>query len=182
MNYITTTVSSELKGGYMYITSKVFDLIPKQKQHYSPFGIDSCPLPNTDALLIETSNKGQQVVVGYGNSNCTSNAGETIIYCTDENATITAKAQFAGGSIGFTADDQIKITSTNETIVTASEIQLLGGANHLTQFEALDTKLGLYLTALNTNIAAAFATITVPYTPPAPLDISTAKTTNIKTA
>jgi hypothetical protein len=49
----------------------------------SPYGIDSNPIKDMEAIYAQTDGRGDQVIIGYINKNKVANAGELRIYSTD---------------------------------------------------------------------------------------------------
>jgi hypothetical protein len=54
----------------------------------TPFGIDSSPVKDMQAIFMQTGEKGKTVIVGYLNRNHISEKGETRIYSTNDTGVV----------------------------------------------------------------------------------------------
>lgn len=163
MTVITTIKSVALKAAQRTLQVLGFGKLPYFVQEYMPFGDDGCPVPGARALYQETANKNIQAISGYANTNQKSTPGEKGIYSTDANGLEKVRIQ-------------LRIDGTME---------IGGNANHLTQYEALNTALQNEVTALNaelTKIQASISSLGGTYAKVnVNVDISNSKLTNIKT-
>jgi phage gp45-like len=54
----------------------------------APFGVDSSPINDMQAIFMQTGERGKTVIVGYLNRNHISEKGETRIYSTNESGSV----------------------------------------------------------------------------------------------
>ncbi len=165
----TKYISSVITGGKRLLKALCYgrgtDI--RTTQECMPYGVDSCPVANLTAVYASTDNMGQDVTIGYINKNQQAATGEFRFYSTNSDGDLQASGWLH-------ADGKIVYTGTS--------IELLGNANHATQYEALNTQLQNYITALNAAILSGVSSAGGTYVEPTtPLDLSTAKLTNIKT-
>lgn len=122
----------------------------------SPFGIDSNPIKNMRAVYAETSSKGDRVIVGYLIPNQLADVGETRLFSTD-------------------SDGNLK---TYFWLKKDGSIEIGAAANHMTQFEALQTAFNKLRDDFNQHVHSSNGT---PPTIQSTADMSGAKITNVKT-
>jgi hypothetical protein len=123
-----------------------------------PFGIDSKPVKDKIAVHSTTQNKDATVILGYLLQSEKTSEGETRIFATDQD-----------GVEVF--DIYLKNDGTCE---------FGGSGDFFVRYLALNTGLQAFITELNAQLTAGFAT--VPYTwPGVSLDISNSKIDKIKT-
>jgi hypothetical protein len=161
---IATIKSNIVNAGKRALQVLGFGQMAAVADEYAPWGVDSCPLPNTEALYFYTTNRNRQAIAGYRNNKQATTAGETRIYGTDTSGNVVC-------NIWIRNDSNILIgTST-----TPSDY-----AHHFVRYEDLNTHLQSYITDLNTQIGIGVASGGGSYTPPtSPLDISSSKVQNI---
>jgi hypothetical protein len=135
----------------------------------APFGDDSNPIDGMKAIYAETTTNGQDVIIGYINTQQLAQQGERRMYATDVNGLEQVRIWLHG-------DGTVELGGTGAA---GSNI------NHATQWEALNAQLQDYLTnpatGLLFQINAGIVSAGGAFTPPAPLNITTAKLTKIKT-
>jgi hypothetical protein len=123
------------------------------------FGIDSnCP-PGFSAVYAPTSMNGDPVILGYVNKNQKAGVGEFRFYSTDNNG-----------------NEKVYIWLTAQ-----GNVQFGGNADNVTRYAALNSVLQSYFTSLNTKLATAFSSASIPYTPPLAPDLSSAKASTLQT-
>jgi hypothetical protein len=129
----------------------------------APFGIDSSPVKDMQAIFMQTGEKGKTVIVGYLNRDHISEKGETRIYSTSESGEV-----------------QIFLHLKND-----GTAEFGGDADNLVRYSPLNSELQAFKNALAAElglIAAGIATGGGAYTPGAlSIDISGAKIDEIKT-
>ena len=84
-----------------------------------PFGIDSKPIKNKRAVVLNTARKGKNVTVGYLIQSELAESGETRIYSTDDNGNEMFYIQlFKDGTceIGGDADNMVRYAPLNNNI------------------------------------------------------------------
>lgn len=118
-----------------------------------PYGDDSNPIANMDAVYLELSSRKNKVIVGYVNKQQLADVGEKRLYSTDVNGT----PQFY---IWMHADGTCEFGGKN---------------NHLTQFEALQTAFNQLKSDFNAHVHSSNGT---PPTVPSTADVSGAKLAN----
>lgn len=137
----------------------------------APAGLDSSPIADMQAIYSRTNSVNQPgVIVGYVNKHQQAASGEYRFYSTNSNGDVQASGWLhADGSI----------------VYTGTTIELLGNANHATQYEALNTQLQNMITAINVQLGLIATGVSGgggSYTPgDLSLDLTSAKLTNIKT-
>jgi hypothetical protein len=122
----------------------------------APYGTDSNPIAGMVAIYAETSEKGNQVIVGYLNKNQLAGPGEHRIYSTDSDGNLKF-------SIWLKADGTCEIG---------------GNTHHLTQFEALKTGFDQLVSDFNAHVHASNG---VPPTTPSVASVNSAKIAELKT-
>lgn len=159
MIVVSKVVSSVIIKGYRIVKAILFGKTDvRESTECSPYGWDSCSIPGVAAIYMDTSNKGDNVIVGYAGNLQICKPGESRMYSTD-----------TGGALKYF----IHIKSDKIIMGAGAPI------NHLMQWEAFNTALSAYFTAQNTAIGTGIVSAGGTYTPPTAIDISTAKTTNI---
>ena len=163
LSTVTNSVSQLFSDGVRrmrVITASLFGA--KVAPEASPAGYDGNPIPGLAAVFAETSKKGKPVFIGYINANQLSDVGEVRVYATDANGVEKAK-------IWAHNDGTVEIGGTSDIV----------NPNNLVQYQALELLLSNYFTAQNTAIATGVTSAGGSYTPPAPIDLSTAKATKL---
>ena len=162
MILLANVKSTVIKAAMRLVTAISFGKTRVQESNEAgPYGWDSCPIPGCAAVYMDTTSKGDNVIIGYVGKNQIAQPGESRMYCTDTNGTLKY----------FVYVKADKILIGNGTPV-----------NHFVQWEALNTQLQAYFTDLNKAIGLGCTSGGGTYAPPtSPLDLSTAKTTNILT-
>ena len=132
----------------------------------APFGFDSCPVKDMIAVYGETSMKGETIIIGYINKNAVVDKGESRMFSIDPTTGVLKT--------------YVKCTNTGD-------IELGGNANNLVKHTALNTAMQNEAQAVNIELAkiAVVLNSLVPgsYTVvPVTIDISPAKTENVKTS
>jgi len=123
-----------------------------------PYGIDSKPVKNSVGAFSKTANDNTSVLLGYTLKSEKTNEGETRIYATD-----------TSGNEVF--DIYLKNDGTCE---------FGGNTDFFTKYNALNSGMQTFVNALNAQLTTALAL--VPFTwVPVTINISAAKTNNIKT-
>jgi len=118
----------------------------------APYGIDSAPIKDMVAIIMQTAIVGEDVINGYINNTKQAEEGSTRIY--SEGTDIHVRAN--------------------------GIIEIGGNTKFFTTFTELQSALSTAITQINANfttLAAALGTTL----PPVTLDISAAKTQNVKT-
>lgn len=164
MNIITSITTCALASGKRTIQALVFGKIPYGAAEYAPWGIDGCPVKGTNALYSETSNTDARVIWAYENGDQLAQPGELRIYATDAEGNEV-------GRIWLHTDGSIEIGGTGASG---------SNDNHLTQYEALNTAITNYLTALNEAITAGVGSAGGTYTAPPAIVLTPALTTKLK--
>lgn len=130
----------------------------------APYGTDSNPIAGMVAVYSDTKLNGNNIIIGYINTNQQAQEGEYRIYSTDSKGNVKAY-----------------IWLTN-----AGNLQLGGNVDNAVRYAALNTALQAEAVKINTQLTAIAAAITAlggTYVPvPVTLDISAAKISNIQTA
>lgn len=152
--------SAVIEGGKRIIT--VLQFGAKTAKEISPFGIDSQPLPDMTALFLETSNKGEAVVVGYVNAQQLAEAGECRIYSVGASGELMAYAWTrANGDILLNGDEFTAV-----------------------RFQELKTQIDLLQEQINSQwplIASGITTGGGAYTPTnVDIDLSSAESSTVK--
>lgn len=137
---------------------KVQQFGPKTAIESSPYGIDSNPLKGMTAVFSESSESGEQIIIGYINEKAIAEAGETRIYCDHKDGFIYLKKN--------------------------GSIEIGGSEKNLVKYQDLNQKLLQMVQDLNQElikIASGISTAGGSYVPdPIQIDISSAITENIK--
>jgi hypothetical protein len=164
MMYITKVISSKIEKAKRIIK---FIRLGKDDVQTSmeigPYGIDSNPIKDMQAIYGETSIKGETVIIGYINKNQMAQPGELRLYSTDANG-----------------QEKFVVWLKNDGL--NGSLQLGGVADNLVRYNALDAGLQAYVLLINAElakIATATAGAYVPAFPP--LNISASKINEIKT-
>lgn len=135
---------------------------PKSGNESMPFGVDSNPTKGMTAIFAETSNSGENVIIGYINKNQLAEVGEVRIFSTDANGSLK----------GF-------VWCKND-----GKVQLNGNDYSSVRFEPLNTALTNQDNLINTElqkIALAITTLGGSYTPATvTTDISNSKSEDVK--
>lgn len=159
MIILSKTVSARVVNAMRLIKAICFGKNDvRECNEVGPYGWDSCPQPGVVAVYMDTTSKGDNVIVGYANKGQICTPGESRMFFTDT----------AGALKYFVHVKEDKIVMGIGT-----------PANHLTQWEGLNTALQAYFTSLNTAIGAGVVSGGGTYTPPSAPSLTTAKTTNI---
>lgn len=128
----------------------------------APFGTDSNPIAGMVAVYAETSEKGNQVIVGYLNENQLAGTGEHRIYSTD-------------------SDGQLKF---HIWLKSDGTCEIGGNAKHLARFEELKTGFDQLKSDFNAFLTHVHGAPGSPPTPPAvpsTASIDAAKVNELKT-
>jgi len=159
---LSKVVSSAIQAGLRLITALVTSKTDARECYdVAPYGWVSSPIAKTTAVYMDTANRMDNVIVGYiVKAAKPVNEGESMMYSTD-----------TSGALKY----YVYATATNITIGTGTPV------NHFTQWEGLNTALATYLAGLDAAITAGIAGAGGAYVPPAPLNITGAKTTNVLT-
>lgn len=153
-------VSTAIKNGYRFVKTKISRLFVEETKTLNPFGFDSNVPKGFIAVIAETSNNSDPVIVGYLNKNAMEGlkVGDSMQYSTDENG----------------------ITKSTLILRNDGTAELLGNADNAIRYAALNTALQVYVEAVNNQLITALAP--VPYIwLPIDLDISLSKIEEIKT-
>lgn len=110
----------------------------KTANECAPFGDDSCPVPNLTAIYAETSNAGDQVIMGYINLEQQAAPGEKRLYSLQ-----------ADGSLSFYA-----------WLRADGSMSLGGEDNNLVRYTALDAGLSAQDDKINAELTKIVAAIT----------------------
>lgn len=176
MIWVTKTISTEIDK-LKRLIQKVVRLGKDDIQTApvaAPYGIDSNAVKDMVAIYAESSVKGENVIIGYLNTNCKAEVGGMRIFSTD-----------ATGSETF----YVYLRSTNN-------LELGGNSRHLARFEELQTafnelnnKFNALVTAYNGHthpyinvLAPATTSPTATVGQPSVANIAPAKIDNIKVA
>ena len=163
-NFLATIKGSSIANLIRTITATVFGPEDaKSAPEIGPAGYDAAPLPGLTAVYIKTAKKDGYVFIGYAPVNQLANPGEARMYSTD-----------ADGA------EQARVWCHNDgTVEVAGTGNAGSNTNHATQWEALNAKIVAYFTAQNAAITTSIEGLSGAYTPPTPIDLSTAKATKI---
>ena len=138
----------------------------------APYGFDSNPVKGMLAIYGETDSNGKRVIVGYINKNQVAGVGESRMYATNSSGAV-----------------QIALFLRSD-----GTMEVGGSANHMTQYEGLETafndlktKVNDLITKYNTHThtgvqtGAGTSAVTAAIETPSTADITGAKLDNIKT-
>lgn len=92
-----------------------------------PYGVDSNPIAGMEAIYADTAARGKQVIIGYINKNQLADVGEFRIYSTDADGNLKAYAWLHNDGT----------------------MDLLGNANHVAQFEGLQSAFNQFRSDFN---------------------------------
>ena len=125
----------------------------------APYGIDSNAIADMVAIYADTSVKGQQVVIGYINTNAIAEVGGTRLFSTND----------AGAEQFY-----VYLRASNN-------LELGGNARHLARFEELETAFNELKSAYNshTHLSTATGTPTSTTSAASSADIAACKIGNI---
>lgn len=84
---LSTFKSAVIEGGQRVL--KVLQFGAKTADECAPFGDDSSPVPNMTAIYADTSEAGEQVIIGYINSNQLAKTGEKRLYSLKEDGSVS---------------------------------------------------------------------------------------------
>lgn len=140
----------------------------RSPQESAPYGDDSSPIKGVRIVYSRTNSINQPgIALGVINTSQQAQPGEKRHYATDTAGAVQCSVWFKGSGV---------------IVYTGNSMELLGNANHATQYEALNTQLQNYLTQLLSAIGTGCSSGGGAFTPPpGGLDLSPAKLTNIKT-
>lgn len=115
---ISRVISTALEDTYRRIKALVLgkDDI-RTADAVAPYGVDSNPIKDMTAVYADTAGDGEAVIVGYINQDQLAEAGEVRLYSTDNDAGL----------------------KTYLWLKANGDILVGGDANHMTQFEGLQT-------------------------------------------
>lgn len=103
---------------------KVVQFGAKTADECAPFGDDGCPLPNMTAIYAETSEVGEQVIIGYINTKQLAAIGEKRIYSLTADGTLSFYAWLRNNGtmeLGGTADNIVRYTPLAEGLEAQNE-------------------------------------------------------------
>ncbi len=173
MIFLGKDLSSTIKEAFRYIKYSIWKDSPEEMQAAQPWGYDARPVKDAIALVVETAETGEAKVIGYVFKGALQAlaVGEVQVYSTDANG---AKKAF------------MHLKNTGVMQLSGDTIELNGNANHATQYEALNTELQSFKTAIQTELAAIALGVAAgggSYTPGTlTLNLNSAKLTTVKTA
>ncbi len=161
---ISKLVSSAIENGVRTLKAIVLGKDDvRTALEVTPFGVDSNPTEGLMAIYVETSAKGDRIIVGYLNTNQLAEVGGTRIFSTDKDGN-------AATSIYLRADGTIEVRGTGDNMV--RYIPLDSG------LQSFKSQIQAELALIAAGIAAAGGS----YTPGTlSVDISGAKIDEIKT-
>ena len=137
---ISTFKTAIITAGKRALQLVGFGQMAAVAEEYAPWGVDSSPLPNTEALYVYTSNRNRQAVAGYRNTKQLAATGETRIYGTDTSGNVVC-------NIWLRNDANILIG-----------VSLSPGDyyRHFVRFEDLEERLGAFKDEINNKIVQVF--------------------------
>lgn len=130
---ISTYISSALKAAKRVLTLNVFGTYdPRTASECAPFGYDAVPGKKLKALFIKTTSNSEPVCAGYINDQQVATAGQVRLYSTDDTGAV----------------------QTYILLREDAKMEIGGNANHMTQFEGLQTAFNTLRGDLNSLISA----------------------------
>lgn len=135
----------------------------QETEQIGPFGIDSSPINDMVAIYLDTTIKGEEVIIGYINKEQISAPGETRMYAVNDDGILKSWIH-------------LKKDGT---------IEMMGNGNNLVRFLSLENSLKAFKDSINTELVKVQSAITglggIYTISPLNIDISASKINEIKT-
>lgn len=150
---ISRVISSVIENGRRIVKALIWGADDRRNHiEVMPFGVDSVPVRNLRAVVVQTTTKEDRIVLGYINTNQQAEEGEYRIYSIDENG---AQATY----LWLKADGTIELGGNADTAVKYSELE--------TAFNQLKADHDALVDAVNAN-SQDLATFASQYIPGGP--------------
>lgn len=142
---------------------KVLQFGTKTANESMPFGYDAQPIKEMTAIYADTSNNGENVIIGYINKNQIAKAGEVRLYSLDENNALKS-------FLWLKNDGTLELNGNTYTAVRFEPLQ--SGIN--AKDNLINIELGKIATVLNSLAPGSYVVS------PISTNITTAKSEDVK--
>ena len=139
---ISTRINGEAKRLIKFLRFGRSDI--QEKNQVLPYGFDSNPIKDLTALYISTEEIGNDIIVGYINTNQIANEGESRMFSTDSDGNLQI-------DIHIKNDGTIEFGDNSDNLVRFSELE--------TAFNELRSDFNALVTAYTSHIHITTATV-----------------------
>src|ERR1700742_2922825 len=123
------TVKTFINNVIRKVTVGYLGRLTSEAIEVAPFGVDSNPIANMQAVYADTENSQLPVIIGYLNISALAAPGEHRTYSVSGDGSIQASAW---------------LKASGDIIYTGQTMELLGNANHAAQYEGTNNALTTY--------------------------------------
>lgn len=173
---LSTIKGSRISNLIRLIKAQIFGLDDlREINEAMPYGVDSCPVSNTNGVFVNTTSNGVSYVVGYVNKQQKATAGEMRIYSTNSSGVFKFNVWLKGDGTVLIGDSDTPASYTN----------FLTKFNELkTGFDTLKGDYNTFIANYNLHTHSNSGGTTTPPSPtgsPSTASIDSSKATKIKT-